>query len=142
MVTQVLCFNPLIFLCSFTVTSDHSRWMMLVRFDRFGFRAGDGLDNAQNGFGIGGIGQIFFAICCNQFQSVTICHRLTPFFFESFFQLIPILTSGLVFGLMDQDLDNVNNGEIPFFGILIVMPTYFLSFKDSQRFFHLLLLFI
>jgi hypothetical protein len=45
-------------------------------FDRLGLGAGDALDEAQQGLGIGDIGEVAFAVGGGQFQLVTICNWL------------------------------------------------------------------
>ena len=46
-------------------------------FDRLGLGAGNALDEAQQGLGIGDIGEAAIAVGGGQFESVTICHGLT-----------------------------------------------------------------
>ena len=72
-------------------------------FDRFGFRAGHTLDEPQQGLGSGDIGEVVFAVGGRQFQSVTICHRLTPFLAEPLFQLVPVLPGSLEIRLLGED---------------------------------------
>ena len=48
-------------------------------FDRLGFGTGNALNEAQQGFDIGHVGEVAFAVGGGQFQLVTICHQLTSF---------------------------------------------------------------
>ena len=51
-------------------------------FDRLGLGAGNALDEAKQGLGIGNIGEVAFAVGSGQFQLVTIRHLLTAFLVE------------------------------------------------------------
>jgi len=101
------------------------------QLDRLGLGAGDGLNQAQQCFGIGGVGQIFFAISRFQFQSVTICHRLTPLFFKPLFQLVPVFSGRLKIRLIEQCLNDVHHGKIPCFSDFIINAPDFVLFENS-----------
>ena len=54
--------------------------------ERFGFRRGNGLDDAQELLGVGYVSQALFAVCCSHFQLLTICKQLPcAFIFQAFF---------------------------------------------------------
>ena len=84
------------------------------------FGAGDGLDQAQQGFGSGHVSEVVFAIRSGQFQSVTVCHRLTSLLGKSLFQLVPVLPGGLKVRLLGEDLDDIDDGEEPCVGLFVV----------------------
>jgi hypothetical protein len=48
----------------------------------------------------GDVGKVAFAVGGGQFQSVTICHRLTSLLAQPLFQLVPMLSGRLVIGLL------------------------------------------
>jgi hypothetical protein len=86
----------------------------------------------QEGFDIGDIGEAVLAVGGYHFQSVTICHRLTSFLAESFFELVPVFPGGLEIGLLDQDPDDIHHGKKPGVGCFIVQATDLVIFKDGQ----------
>jgi hypothetical protein len=87
---------------------------------KIGLGAGHGLDKAQQDFGGGGIGQTLLAIGRPHFQLVTICHQLTAFLAQPFFQLVPVFPCRLVIGLLGQRLNDVDHREPPGFGSFVI----------------------
>lgn len=90
--------------------------------DRLGLGAGNRLDNAQQGLGIGHIGEAGFAIGGGHFRLVTICHQLTFLLLEALLELVPILTRSLVIRLLNQRRDNIHHRKIPGFRRLVLCP--------------------
>jgi len=78
------------------------------------------LDEAQEGFGAGDVGEAHFSVLSGQFQPVTVCHQLTALLVQPLFQLVPILSGSLEIGLLSQHLNDVHDGKEPGFGLLIV----------------------
>ncbi len=99
-------------------------------------RAGNTLDEAQQGLGVGDVGEAHFAVVGGQFEPVTICHQLTAFLSEPLFQLVPILSGRLKIRLLGEDSDNVHNRKPPRFGLFVVNAADFVSLKNGQVFFH------
>ncbi len=59
------------------------------------------LDEAEKCLWACCICQSHFPVPSFHFQLVTICYRLTYFFFQRFFEFIPIFSGCLIFGLLD-----------------------------------------
>ena len=90
--------------------------------NRLRFRTGSRLHQSEKGFGCGNIGEVAFAVGVEQFQSVTIRHRLTPLLAEPLFQFIPVFTRRLVIWLLGQHLNDVHHREPPCFIGFVVHP--------------------
>jgi hypothetical protein len=105
-------------------------------FDRLGLWARNTLDETQQGLGSGDVSEVFLAVGGGQFQSVTICHRLTSFLVKSLFQLVPILSGRLKIRLLGENLDDVHDREKPGFGFLIVEAADFTLLEDGRDDFH------
>jgi len=104
--------------------------------DRLGLRAGHALDEAQEGLGIGHVGEVAFAVGGGQFQLVTICNQLTSFLLQTVFQHFPVALGGLVIRLLRQHPDDVHNGEKPRLGLLVVDAADFVPLKNGEVLFH------
>jgi hypothetical protein len=77
------------------------------------------LDDAQQGFGGGNVGQVVLAVSGRQFQSVTACHRLTTLFGKTPSELVPVFPRRLVVSLLCQHLHHVNHREPPRLGAFV-----------------------
>lgn len=104
--------------------------------DRFGLRAGDALDEAQEGLRIGHIGEALLAVLRCQFEPATVCHQLTTFLGKPLFQLVPVFSGRLKIRLLGKDFHDVHDGEEPRLGFLIVNAADFVSLKNGEVFFH------
>jgi len=87
--------------------------------DRFGLRARNALDEAQQGLCNGDIGESLLAVLRSQFEPVTICHQLTAPLGKPLFQLVPVFSSSLKIWLLGKDLHDVHDGEKPRFRCLV-----------------------
>ena len=105
-------------------------------FDRLGLGAGNALDEAQEGLGIGDVGEAHFTVVGGQFEPVTICHQLTSLFVQALSELVPVFSGGLVIGLLGEYLDDVHDGEEPSLGLFVVEAADSVSLKNGQVFFH------
>ena len=101
------------------------------KFDRFGLRAGNALDEAQQCFGTGDVGESLLAILRQHFQPVTICNRLTSFLAKTDFQNLPVVSSELKAGLLGEDLDDVHDREKPSLSRLVVDAADPVSLKNG-----------
>ena len=77
--------------------------------DRFGLGAGNALDEAQQGLGIGDIGESLLAVLRQHFQLVTICYQFTSLSSQAAFEHLPILSRCLIIGLLRQYADDVHD---------------------------------
>jgi hypothetical protein len=110
------------------------------KLDGLGFGAGDGLDQAQQGFSGGDVSEVVFAVCSRQFQSVTSCHRLTALFGKPPPELVPVFARCLVVGLLSQHLHHVDHRKSPDFRGLVVHAAYGLAVEFGRQYFHAVLL--
>jgi hypothetical protein len=67
---------------------------------------------------------------------VTICNQLASFLAESVFQNLPVVSGGLVIGLLGENLDDVHDREKPGFGLLVVEAADFALLEDGRDDFH------
>ena len=78
----------------------------------FGFGGWDGLDEAQELFGVRDVGEALLAVGGGHFQTVTICNGFISFSDESFFEDAPIY---LRIWTICQNREDIDDGEHPFF---------------------------
>ena len=110
------------------LTPDHGQ----PHFERLGLFGRDGLDDAQQFFGICYIRKAALAIGGFHFQLVTICHQFISFFFQALLQLVPVFSAGLVVGAFCQCNHDIHHRKIPFFLFLIPSGADGLIFKHLQ----------
>lgn len=99
--------------------------------DGLGLGAGNGLDQAEEGFRGGDIGEVLLAIRSGELQSVTICNHLTTFLRQSAFQDLPVVSGGLVIRLLDEHLKDVDYREPPGSGGFVMDPADLVLFEEG-----------
>ena len=98
-------------------------------FERLRFRRWDGLDEPEKLLRIRHVGEALLAIGGGHFQTVTIGHGLIPLLFQTLFQLSPI---GSGIDASGQNRDDVGDGEIPFFFVLVPSAADLFFFKQDD----------
>jgi hypothetical protein len=94
------------------------------------------LDEAQEGFGAGDIGEVVLAVGGRELQSVTFCNRLASFLTKAVFEHFPVITGRLKIRLLRQDLNDVHDREKPHFRLLVVNTANLMAFKYDRQQFH------
>jgi len=94
-----------------------------------GSALGDGMDEAEELFGVGDIGQALPAIGSGHFQSVTFCNGLVAIISQTLFQHPPINLGIVAFR---QDCNDVHDGEIPFLFVAVPCAADLLFFKEND----------
>jgi hypothetical protein len=104
--------------------------------DGLGLGAGNGLHQAQQGFGGGDVGEALFAIGCRHLQLVTICHQFAALFAEPPLELVPVFARSEVIGLLCQHLHHVHHREPPDVGSFVVHAANGLTVELSGQDLH------
>jgi hypothetical protein len=78
------------------------------------------LDEAEEGLGGGAVGEALPTVLSGHRQAVTICNGLTPLFIQPVLQYTPVGAGSLRIRLLAEDFDDVDDGEPPGFGGLVV----------------------